>query len=88
MKYSIFAVLFILCLSASTALAQEPCPTAAPEAPTMADPNEKCKPELGETAPVLFVFPDDKKDDKKDNVQADKTHEDQPVAENPEKKTI
>lgn len=65
MKVSILSALLILCLSAGAAMAQEPCPTAVPNEQKMVDPKEKCKPELGETAPVLFVFPDENKENAK-----------------------
>lgn len=88
MKLSIFLAIFMLCLSATTALAQEPCPTAPAEAPKVADPNEKCKPELGETAPVLFVFPDENKAPEQ-NAKADDTpNQPDSAANNTEKKSL
>ena len=72
-------MLGLLMLFAPLAWAEEPCPSEAPEAPKPADPNEKCKPDLTNTAPVLFVFPEDDKkaapkDDSKDKA-ADKAPE-------------
>lgn len=59
MKKSIFLAILLSFLS-GFAFAQEPCPSAKEEAKP-ADPNEKCKPDLEGFAPVLFVFPDEKK---------------------------
>lgn len=61
MKFSSYIFVVIFGLIASTAFANEPCPTAVPDTPKLDNPNEKCKPELGETAPVLFVFPEEPK---------------------------
>ncbi len=59
MKFSSLIFVAIFGLMGSVAFANEPCPTAVPDAPKLDNPTEKCKPELGETAPVLFVFPED-----------------------------
>ena len=65
-------LLCLLMLCHSTAFAQEPCPSEAPEAPKPADPNEKCKPDFGNAAPVMFVFPDDEKKSDNDKAGNDK----------------
>lgn len=66
------SLLCLLMLFATTAYAEEPCPSEAPEAPKPADPNEKCKPDLTGDAPLLFVFPEDeKKPAKADGADAD-----------------
>lgn len=51
----------LMMMVSGLAFAQEPCPSEAPELQKPADPNEKCRPDLTNDAPVLFVFPEDDK---------------------------
>ncbi|MBQ8036582.1 MAG: M15 family metallopeptidase [Proteobacteria bacterium] len=51
----------LMMMVSGLAFAQEPCPSEAPEIQKPADPNEKCRPDLTNDAPVLFVFPEDDK---------------------------
>lgn len=53
-------IAFFLCFIPLAASAQTPCPSEM-ETEKPAVPTEKCKTNLGDTAPVLFVFPDEKK---------------------------
>ena len=52
---------FLSFLFSCEAMAELPCPSEKADEVKPADPNEKCRPELGETAPPIFVFPDEKK---------------------------
>ena len=73
----------LMMLFATTAYAEEPCPSEAPEAPKPADPNEKCKPDLTNNAPLMFVFPeDDKKAEPKDSPAKDKADKAPEAAQN------
>ena len=72
MKKTFIFTLLLFCF-ALPAFAQAPCPNDKGDAKPV-DPNEKCKTKLGDTDPVLFVFPDDKK------ANDDKKPEEKPVA--------